>query len=111
MSQPLMDLLRERYSPDPDGLLWSLIAGARFVQIDDQVAELAAQTIAPSPRMKLAVELDGIRTALFVPLRRNDALLGMISCARQEVRPFTDKQIVLLQNFAAQAVLPSRTRG
>jgi len=82
-----------------------LIAGARFVQIDDQAAELATQTIAPNPRMRLAVELDGIRTALFVPLRRNEVLLGMISCARHEVRPFTDKQIALLQNFAAHAVI------
>jgi adenylate cyclase len=105
MSQPLMDLLREPYSPDPDGLLQPVIAGARFVQIDDQAAELSKQTIAPNPRMRLAVELDGIRTALFVPLRRNEALLGMISCARHEVRPFTDKQIALLENFAAQAVI------
>jgi class 3 adenylate cyclase/putative methionine-R-sulfoxide reductase with GAF domain len=78
-------------------------ASKQFLHISDMTQDTAYQQgDAAAVRM---VELAGARTQLEVPMLKQDELIGIISIYRREVLPFTDKQIALVQNFAAQAVI------
>jgi two-component system, NtrC family, sensor kinase len=89
--------------PPPGGPLAEVIRTKQAVQ----VADLAATPVYAerSPPVVDAVELGGIRTQVTVPLLKDNELIGVIGIFRQEVRPFTDKQVALLTSFASQAVI------
>ncbi len=89
--------------PGPGTAPYRLMHGEPFVHNVDLASEEPYRR--GDPQRRALVDLGGARTALQAALRKDDAVLGIITIYRQEVRPYTDEQIELLQNFAAQAVV------
>ena len=91
------------FHPDPEVSLVRATKTRQAVQVADLSATQAYLDRDPLP--VAAVDIAGIRTLVTVPMLKENEVVGAIVIYRREVRPFTAKQIELVQNFAAQAVI------
>jgi two-component system, NtrC family, sensor kinase len=91
------------FAPDTKLLAFQAIERRQPVQVADLRA--TAAYLAGHPKAVHSADIGGIRTMVTVPMLKDDEVAGVIAIFHTEVRPFTDKQIELVQSFAAQAVI------
>src|SRR5262249_12029967 len=91
------------FRPHPGSAHAEIVRTKRAVQFEDAWALRAYRD--GDPRVVASVDLGGAHTFFTVPMLKDGALVGTISVDRQEVRPFTAKEIELVANFADQAVI------
>jgi two-component system, NtrC family, sensor kinase len=96
-------IIREPLRIGPDTLHGRAIAARSVIQSADVATEEPYRNRVPLA--VAAVELGQVRTVAFIPLLKEDSVPGLFLLYRQEARPFSDKQIALLESFAAQAVI------
>jgi GAF domain-containing protein len=102
-SAELIQAMSPTNKPVAGSLAARIVNGEKFV-CSENIREEHAYEI-DVPGIRALADIGGARSYATVALRKDNVLLGAINVYRQEVRPFTDKQIALLQNFAAQAVI------
>jgi GAF domain-containing protein len=91
------------YRPDQYSASARMLATKASVHIVDLAADKSYAS--RNPATVAAVETAGVRTILAVPMLKENELIGSLTVGRHEVRPFTDKQVELLENFAAKAAI------
>jgi GAF domain-containing protein len=94
---------RDPIQPGPASGLGRILSTRHPVHITDTMAE--QRYLDGDPYAVTAAKLSGSRTIVFVPMLKDDEVVGTIAIYRKEVNPFTDKQIELVSNFAKQAVI------
>src|SRR5215468_5982195 len=100
----LVGLHQQRFRhfvPGPHNPISRLVRGERLIHIADAAADEAYHNDPDWPQLVAT----GARSVLAIELRKGDTLLGYINVYREAIGPFTDKQVALLENFAAQAVI------